>query len=224
MLRARSLAVLSACALLCAGARPAAAQTTYTSRSAFLSAFRHTGQNDLDGVAIPDDPGTLSVVPGLTFGITTATLRDPSPDPDFPDRTLGPSDQGSPPNSWIVNSGGPTRLDFTAGISGFGANFFDFASRGPVTFRFFQDGFELGTVVFPLVPAGPGYAGFYGIDFGTTFNRLDIEPTGPEYYEMDDLAVGLGSTVPEPATVALVAGGVAVLAVARRRRRESRDA
>lgn len=220
MRRFRWSVVLSVGALVAAGAPRAEAQTAYYSQDAFLAAFKATGQNSLDDLLVPDGSPPLSVVTGLQFGITVGTLGDPDVDPTgdpfFPPRALGPANQGSQPNSWLVSDGGRTQLTFTTPVSGFGANFFDFASTDDVIFRFFLGDAELGTQVFDLVEAGPGYDGFYGVALESRFDRLEIESSVGEYFEMDDLAVG-DSTVPEPAPMALTVAGLTVIGALRRR-------
>lgn len=226
MPRSRWILPLTA-TLVFVGARTSRAQTTYTDRASFLGAFTATGPaagtDPLDLVVIPDPLFSLSTATGLQFGITTGTISDPDPDPIFPDRTLGPAGFGTG-QSWTVSSGGTTRLTFANGVRGFGAQFYSLASVDDVLFRFFLGGASVGTQTFDRFPGAPGqdpgYYGFYGIALGTAFDRLDIEAPPGEFYEMDDLVGGgtrTTSITPEPGTVALVAAGLTLLGLHRRR-------
>ena len=89
-----------------------------------------------------------------------------------------------------------------------------------VVFRFLAGGVQQGTTTFATTPAGTGYDGFYGVTFAGGFDQVDIEGAPLEFYEMDDLAagVGLAQVVPEPSSLALLGAAGAALALGRRRR------
>jgi hypothetical protein len=204
----------------------AGAQTSYFSRPDFRLAFTtpttvvgpKSGVDPLDAYVISDPSGTTGDASGLDFGVTTARLFDVAPDPSFPDRLLQPAGMGSG-QSWIVNNGGPTRITFGTAVRGFGATFFDAGSTGNLVFTFYFNGAQLGARA--LDGQVPGYDGFFGVDFGTFVDRVDIAAVVGDQYEMDDLVVGADAfaAVPEPAGVALVGAGLVAIGVTTRRRR-----
>jgi hypothetical protein len=225
-LRARLAAPLAAllAALLALGAADARAQTVYTDRAAFLAAFPgQTAANTLDGFDVSG--GGLNPVAGIDFGpITTGTLAGVGGSAELNFASLGNA------VDWVVPDGGVTRLQLQHTVLGAGADFFDLGTNDDVILRLLD--LRVGrTLVAELAlssiagfdPTGAG-TGFLGFASAVPFDVLEIESGAGEFYELDDPVVAgvAASAVPEPATVALVAGGVGLIALAGARRRTRR--
>jgi hypothetical protein len=212
----RRTALLALLAVL--GSAPAGAQDVYTSRADFLTAFAgQTATNSLDGFDVSG--GGLNPVAGIAFGAVSGTLSTPA----SPLSELNFSNF-DPGNAWIVADGGTSQLLLSRLVTGFGASFFDLGTTGDVVFRLFDTALVgAGPVAELSLSAIPGFDavsgnGFLGFGSATAFDLVEIEAVAGEFYELDDPVIGGISAIPEPATVALVAGGLVALAGRLRRR------
>jgi hypothetical protein len=219
---ARHIALLAA--LLVLGAAEARAQTVYTSRADFLAAFPGaTATNTLNGFDVSG--GGLNPTPIIDFApISLGALVGIGAGAELNFASLGDD------VDWLVPDGGATRLLLQHPVLGAGASFFDLGTNGDVVFRLFDVGTVSNLVGEIALSAIPGFdptgagTGFLGFASAVPFNVLEIEAAAGEFYELDDPVVAgvVASAVPEPGTVALVAGGLGLVALAGTRRRARR--
>jgi hypothetical protein len=208
---------LLAVAALSTLAAPAAAQSTYTSESAFLAAIQHASTEDFEAVA----DGTTSVDWSYLGG--TATFQGADGVTSSPCCSSGKfgdkAYQGWPSLTPYAT--------FTSGVSAFG--FYTFDESQPLTIRIFRD--AAGTDLLDTYTVNGGgetesagsHPFFFGVSYGTnTIGRVGLTQSSGDAVIYDNVTVGVlspaTSTTPEPVSMVLLGSGLVGLGVVRRRR------
>jgi hypothetical protein len=212
-MRIRELAAALAAAVLLAPAAAAdAAVLTFSSQSAFAAAAPGLPTIDFEGIA-PDVsfvfiPGTLSLG-GATFATNT-------PVSDGFLFVIGP-DLYYVANSVLSFQQSSTGVDsllitFASPVTAFGALFGQFSTQTlSVTL-------STGDSTSVVAAALPDLA-FFGLVSDTPFSSLVLTGPAIDVYNLDDVQFGRTPTpVPEPASIALAAFGLAAATLRRRRR------
>ncbi len=203
---ARSVALVGTLTL----ATAAHAQEFFFNRAQFVAALATTQTNDLNALA-----NGSTVIPFGALGTGTLTGATVS-------------------GGLITKPGAPFSLtiNFSQLIRGFGADYANLAAAtsvgGEVTL--FNGATQVGSITFGSTPSPSTFFGF--IPSGGAFNRAVVTDAGSirvgnasvatTFVSIDNPVIGVQATVPEPATIALMATGLlAVGGVARRRARTS---
>lgn len=215
----RPLAVVVAALAL--PAAPALAQTTYTARASFLAALASTETVDVEGLV---DPSGFAVLGGtgldltlgsLTFGTTSSFSSFFAIGPDYAGGAflLG---SGAVLSPQVLLDANDLVVTFASGVRAFG---FDFGfGDGARTLTVALAGGATYSVTYGGTLPTPGFFGFIA-DAPLASVTITADNDVAIY---DNFTIGTPlptNVVPEPATVALLGGGLAVVGLAAARRR-----
>lgn len=211
------------------GAAPVAGTLSGAARANFLSNLTGVGTENFESFA----SGTGSPLP-LTFpGAGTATLSNNG----VVSNGVGAGRQAtSGSNFWEVTTGSAGNefvIDFSGLVAAFGVYGIDVGDFGAQLTLAFYNGATLVNSWSPAHgfgnPSNEGNLNFFGyINSANPFNQIRFTSTGggADVWGFDDMTIGsveqvTGGTVPEPATMTLLATGLAGMAAARRRKKNT---
>jgi hypothetical protein len=209
--------LLAACAVATAASAAHADITVFTERAAFLDAVTGSAVDGFDDLTLTDTPGSLARAAGA-FGYQVSA---------------GPSDAGFYPSGsggdiWLsptMSSDVVTFNTFSPGVHGFGGSFY-----GTDSFGSFMPGRTVvlsavsgaDTETFTLSNASQdSFVAFLSDHPLTSVSFQNTESDGTVYWAAANNVV---LAVPEPATWAMLLGGLGVVALARRGRGKSKQA
>jgi hypothetical protein len=201
--------------------------TTYGTQSAFNTAAGMTTVETFDSCGGTGSLGNNFVLSSANLGPcgSIATGISFAPVSDNALYIAGPGQSANSSSALGVDfpSGGYNLISFAGPNHAFAADFFQNFGAGhqsgsdaTFTVAVFGTSGSLGSFVFP-VPSGTG--GFFGLTSTDSITSIKVSQAGG-YAVIDNVSFS-GGTVPEPATWAMMVGGLGLVGVSLRSRRRS---
>lgn len=212
------------------GAAPVAGTNSGAARATFLTNLTGVGTEDFESFT----DGTVAPLVLAFPGAGTATLSNNGEIEDF---TGAGREATSGSNFWEVNTGSSATeftIVFNQLVAAFGFYGIDVGDFGAQLNLAFYNGATLVNYWSPAhglgVGTNEGNLNFFGyINSANPFNEIRFTSTGggEDIWAFDDMTIGgveqvvPGDVVPEPATMSLLATGLAGMAAARRRKKNA---
>lgn len=212
-----------------------ASTVSYDTQTAFLAALSSSTTVNFDantpGVLVSGDGSSTAALDGITFsgnvnlsGGNHGNINVVSADDTFFDTTSGKNSLGSDDPSGAFFGSDNVTMQLGSPVTAFGLYVVGGFPAGTFTLNIGSGSAENTNTTYVFSgPNGGGAANYIGITSDTSFSSITITETTPSsdpndgpLWNVDDITYGTASTtmippVPEPASLLLMGGGLAVL-------------